>query len=271
MRIDKPLWRKDLNPASTGFGAHAHYGDTLMKARSLFAERTALFDQATAIAPVPSGGMRDALRDTALLVTNLTTGGRIESFNTLRNRCKELVLQFGNTLKGRGYGDDLCDDAVIAQCALLDEAALSNLSAEDRDRWSLEPLQVETFNQHDAGERVFERLEVRMRERTPQIDLLECYAAVLGLGFVGRYAIDKTGKRETLIAELNALLTRLQPAETLSFVIDQRSQSIGGWFRRLSPWAAAGIGCLIAFAVWLAWHMALDAQLAVLAPHTIKP
>lgn len=110
-----------------------------------------------------------------------------------------------------------------------------------------------------------------MRERSPQIDLLECYAAILGLGFVSRYAIDNTGKRDTLIAELNALLTRLKPEETRSFIIDQSGQSPSGWLRRLSPWAIADIGCMIALAVWLSWHMALDAQLAALAPHTAKP
>jgi type VI secretion system protein ImpK len=242
-----------------------------MKARFSFAEQTALVDQVTATAAVPMTGMRDALRGTALLVANLTTGGQSETFSSLRKHCNDLVQQFGSTLKRRGYGDDLCEDAVMAQCALLDESALGNLSPEDRDRWSLEPLQVETFNQHDAGERVFDRLDARMRERSPQIDLLECYAAILGLGFVGRYAIDSTGKRETLIAELNALLTRLTPADGRTFVIDRNGQSLGGWFRRLSPWAIVVIGCAIALAVWLAWHMALDAQLAALAPHTVKP
>ncbi|BAN26171.1 type IV / VI secretion system protein DotU family [Caballeronia insecticola] len=50
-------------------------------------------------------------------------------------------------------------------------------------------MQLEKFNQHDSGDRAFDRLDVRMREGSPQIDLLECYSAILGLGFVGRYAI----------------------------------------------------------------------------------
>lgn len=48
-----------------------------MKARSLFAGRAALVDQATATAPVHMTGMRDALR-----VANLTTGGRSETFDS---------------------------------------------------------------------------------------------------------------------------------------------------------------------------------------------
>ncbi|SAK66149.1 type VI secretion system protein ImpK [Caballeronia temeraria] len=216
-------------------------------------------------------GICDLLRDTALFVTNLSTGGVAENFAALRTRCASMIADFSNALERRGYPDDVRDDALKAQCALLDETALHHLSRDDKPLWSAQPLQVEKFKQHDAGERVFERLEFRMRERSPQVDLLECFAAILGLGFRGRYALDGENERRALIAELNALIERLRPQSERSFVIDQRDRRLRDWLRRISPWAIAGIGCAVALVTWFIWHIALDAQLAALLSTAVKP
>jgi type VI secretion system protein ImpK len=232
--------------------------------------RAPLVEQGAGVAASVATGIRDLLRDTALFVATLSTGGAAEDFATLRTRCKSMVADFGAALDRRNYPEDVREDAVKAQCALLDETALQHLSEQDKPLWSAQPLQVERFKQHDAGERVFERLEFRMRERSPQVDLLECYAAVLGLGFLGRYAIHGENERQTLIAELNALIERLQPQRERSLIIDQPGRRFGDWIRRASPWAIAGIGCVVALVTWFAWHVALDAQLAALIPNA-KP
>ncbi|KXV16913.1 type IV secretion protein DotU [Caballeronia megalochromosomata] len=230
-----------------------------------------LVEPATGAAPATVSGIRDLLRDTALFVVNLSTGGTAENFEALRKRCAAMVADLSDVLEHRGYPDDVCEDAVKAQCALLDETALLHLSDQDKPLWSAQPLQVEKFKQHDAGERVFERLELRMRERSPQVDLLECYAAILGLGFRGQYAVHRENERQALIAELNALIGRLRPEGERSLVIDQPGQRFGNWFRRVSPWAFAGIGCAVALVTWLVWHVALDVQLAALIPSAAKP
>ncbi|SAK68101.1 type VI secretion system protein ImpK [Caballeronia catudaia] len=230
-----------------------------------------LVEQAPGMAQASATGIRDLLRDTALFVATLSTGGAAEDFKALRDRCKSMVDEFGAALEHRGYPEDVCDDAAKAQCALLDETALQHLSENDKPNWSAQPLQVEKFKQHDAGEHVFERLEFRMRERSPQIDLLECYSAILGLGFRGRYAIHGAGDRESLIAELGTLIARLRPEGERPFIVDRPGRRFQDWFRRMSPWAIAGIGCVIALVTWLIWHVALDAQLAALIPGTVKP
>lgn len=230
-----------------------------------------LVEETTSLAPSTVTGIRDLLRDTALFVSSLSTGGTAGHFPALRASCMSMVAEFSAALDHRGYTEDVRDDAVKAQCALLDETAMQRLPADDRPRWAAQPLQVEKFRQHDAGERVFERLEFRMRERSPQIDLLECYAAILGLGFLGRYAMYGENERRALIAELNALIRRLRPEVERPLVIEQSGQRFGDWLRRVSPWAIAGIGCAVAIVTWLAWHAALDAQLATLIPQTVKP
>jgi type VI secretion system protein ImpK len=242
-----------------------------MKFLSPSSERAALVSREPSVAPASAGGIRDLLRDTALFVANLTTGGTAENFDTLRRGCLTMIEQFDAALRHRRYPDDVREDAVMAQCALLDETALHCLSESDKVAWSTQPLQVQKFKQHDAGERVFDRLDFRMRERSPQVDLLECYAAILGLGFLGRYALEGKDKRQALIGELNALIERLRPDGEPSFIIDQAGRRFGDWLHRLSPWAIAGIACVIALVTWLAWHAALDAQLASVIPNAVKP
>lgn len=224
-------------------------------------------------------GIRDLLRDTALLVTTLSQGGKTESVTMLRQHCQQLMGQFSAALEQRGVAADVRDDALYAQCGLLDEAVLRALPMDDKSQWDAQPLQVERFGKHDAGERVFERLTERMREAAPNADLLECYAAILGLGFMGRYASPKgtsfdpwkslgDGVREgqaqhtSLLASLDAQLRKLRPAATRTFIADRSGRRLADWFYRLSPWAIAGLTCAAAALVYLIWSQALNLQLA---------
>ncbi|SEB21147.1 DotU family type IV/VI secretion system protein [Paraburkholderia sartisoli] len=217
------------------------------------------------------GGIRDLLRDTALLVSMLMQGGNTDPANELRERCVQLMTAFSAALEQRGYAADVREDALYAQCGLLDEAVLRYSSIEDRSSWEAHPLQVERFGKLDAGDHVFERLEERMREASPNVDLLECYAAILGLGFRGRYACP-TGtssgvregetKRAALIVALGARLENLRPAVTRTFIADRNERRIADWFYRFSPWGIAGTCCIAAAFVYLVWGHALDAQLA---------
>jgi type VI secretion system protein ImpK len=225
---------------------------------------------APVVSSIVGGDIRELLRDTALLVTNLSSGGKAENYDSLRSRCKQIVQQFTDALDQRGFARDVRDDAIVAQCALLDETALRHLDDAKKAQWIAEPLQVERLKHHNAGEYVFERLEARMREESPNINLLECYAAVLGLGFKGRYALESDASRDALIGRLNALLERLRPTQSNTFLVERSGQRFGDWFHRLSPWAIAGLATLFAFVAWLSWHLALDAQLASMLSKTVK-
>ncbi|MET3449123.1 type VI secretion system protein ImpK [Ralstonia sp. 1138] len=218
------------------------------------------------------GGMRSLLRDTALLATTLAASGTTQDVVALRRRCVELMDQFAQALERRGYPEDVRQDALIAQCGLLDEIALRRLSGENHANWEANPLQVERFNIHDAGERVFARLEQRMREAPPCVDLLECYSAILGLNFVGRYAREGEAKRTALVDALNAQLQQLRGTPARAFFADRGSRRFADWFVRLSPWAIAGVFGLVALLVWLAWTAALDSQLAhVITTQGVRP
>ncbi|WP_322022504.1 DotU family type IV/VI secretion system protein [Burkholderia sp. BCC1977] len=230
----------------------------------------------TGHAPQPS--MRALLRDTALLVTHLSNGGQVDNPERLRQQCLRLVAQLSTALDAHGIAADVRDDVVIAQCGLIDEAALRHLPATSKADWESRPLQVDRFGTHDAGTRVYERLEYRMREPAPNVDLLECYAAVLGLGFRGRYAArsgssadarDGEAKRQALISALTAQIDQLRPATRPGFVTDRSNTRLIDRLKSLSPWAIAGTACVIAILVWFAWDRILDAELARLA-HKVK-
>ncbi|HEY1999367.1 DotU family type IV/VI secretion system protein [Paraburkholderia sp.] len=222
---------------------------------------------------IAGAGIRDLLRDTALLVSMLRQGGTSESVEQLRKRCVQLMAAFSTALEQRGFAADVREDAQYAQCGLLDEAVLRCPSIKDRSSWESHPLQVEQFGKLDAGDHVFDRLAERLREVSPNVDLLECYAAILGLGFMGRYAREGEAKRAALMATLNARLEKLRPGVTRSFIADRTGRRMADRLYRLSPWALAGIGCLAAALVYLSWSHTLDAQLArlVSSAPTAKP
>nr|WP_031329023.1 MULTISPECIES: DotU family type IV/VI secretion system protein [Ralstonia] len=215
--------------------------------------------------------MRDLLRDTALEVTTLSGGGKTANGPELRNYCLKLISDFHAALDLLGLPPDVRQEAAIAQCGLLDETALRHLPAEQKATWEATPLQVELFEQHDAGERVFDRLGERMRETSPSVDLLQFYAAILGLGFVGRYAREGESKLTALRTALAAKLEQLSPATAPTFVIDRPKLRLVDRLRALSPWGLAGLACLAAGLLWLVCSAALDAQLAHLASQAARP
>lgn len=220
--------------------------------------------------PAVGGGIRDLLRETALLVTSLGEGGTVPEAGAFRERCRQIISTFSEALTRRGYPADVRQEALIAQCGLLDETALRHLSAENRPGWELKPLQVEWFKVHDAGEQVIARVEARLRETPANVDLLEYYVAILGIGFKGRYARDGEPQRAALISALNTRLDKLRPAAGQPFIADRAERRLSDWFYRLSPWAIAGLACVVAAIVWGAGSVALDTQLAHIAPTKVS-
>ncbi|HKT95962.1 MAG TPA: DotU family type IV/VI secretion system protein [Paraburkholderia sp.] len=211
-------------------------------------------------------GIRDLLRDTALLVTSLTPGGQTPDATGFRARCGQVFDQFSEALERRGYPEDVRHEALVAQCGLLDEVALRHLSEQSRAGWALKPLQVERFDIHDAGERVFDRIEARLREPSANADLLEYYGAILGMGFAGRYARDGEPQLNALIVAIRDRLEKLRPLADRTFIADGAARRMSDWFYRLSPWAITGLLCVIALIVWIACGAMLDLQLAHIGP-----
>lgn len=205
-------------------------------------------------------GIRELLRDTGLLVTSLGDDGTVENAEQFRNDCRRLIQKFSDALTQYGYPEDIKREVSLAQCGLIDETALRHLPEGSRAAWALNPFQVEWFKVHDAGEFVINRIKVRLREATPNADLLEGYAAILGMGFKGRYALDGESSLVELMGALNTCLKELRPHEARPFISDRAGRQLSDWFRRLSPWAVTAVVCLVAAIIWSAWAVTLNEQ-----------
>lgn len=202
------------------------------------------------------------LRNTALEVSLLAQGATAAAVPPLRQRCLELVQEFESALEERGAGADVKNDALYAQCGLLDEAVLNHLPEESRSLWEALPLQVERFGKHDAGEHVFDRLAERMREAPPNVELLECYVTVLGLGFKGRYAREGEAPRAAVVKALSDLLARFASKGDDGLIVDAARTRGLDWLYRLSPWALAGLACAAAVIVFAVAGQTLDLQVS---------
>ncbi|MCP3708655.1 DotU family type IV/VI secretion system protein [Paraburkholderia sp. CNPSo 3274] len=202
------------------------------------------------------------LRNTALETSQLAQGATTDDVEDLRVQCRKLTDDFASAMEARKVPVDVARDALYMQCGLLDETVLAHLPAESRPLWEATPLQVERYGEHDAGEQVYSQLAARMREAPPDVELLECYATVLGLGFQGKYAREGAAQRAAIIRALNEHLGKLTPGEESGLVVDATRTHRFDWFYRLSPWAIAGLVCAGAAIVFVLIGQGLDLQVS---------
>ena len=216
----------------------------------------------TTAQPAP-GLLPVAMRDTARTVMALRSD-QPPSLGALRENADAQVASLRDELQRRGHPRDVIDDALYAQCALLDEAALNGLGAQARDAWEREPLQVRVFGRNDAGEELLRRIDRRLREAKPVLPLLGIFAAVLGLGFQGRFAVNEAEARAKLIVTIDERLSRA----TGGAVQDRSGPVVVNPSRRrrppLSPLAWVFIAGVAAGIVWLAIDRWLLASIAAM-------
>ncbi len=201
-----------------------------------------------------------ALRDTALTVTMLAEAGHPLDFAVFRAKCVEHVRRLREEFSAAGQPKDVIEDAVYAQCALLDEVALGRLPGKDRDAWEHEPLQVQEFQSHDAGEALITRIERRLAEPQPVLPLLVVFHVVLGLGFQGRFALEGAAARSALVRALDERLERagLRAPSGPVLVTDGGKRR----WRALSPLAWVAIATVGAGLVYVALDRWLAASIA---------
>jgi type VI secretion system protein ImpK len=198
-----------------------------------------------------------ALRNTALTVTGLGNDTVPVAFDTFRLKCRDQIELLRTELTAAGHPRDTVEDAAYAQCALLDEVALKKLKGADRDAWERLPLQVSEFQSLDAGEELIARIERRIAEPQPPLPLLAIFAAVLALGFQGKFALDGPDAPAALTRALNERLGRYGDNGDASSPILAAPRNRRRWFGHLSPltsviiaWVAAGV-VYIALYQWL--------------------
>ncbi|WP_316681792.1 DotU/TssL family secretion system protein [Ralstonia flaminis] len=210
-----------------------------------------------------SAGLPLALRDTALTVTSLAGAAQPQTYVEFAAQCDKQIADLRKQLATAGQANDVINDAVYAQCALLDETALTYLQGADRDTWEREPLQVRYFNSHDAGDALIQRIEQRLTEPQPVMPLLAIFSAVLGLGFQGKFALLGETARTTLMRAVNERLDGKAGRDLTSNVLVR--QGTARRFGGLSPLAWVLLACAMSGLVYVGAQHWLTVSIDALA------
>ncbi len=166
-----------------------------------------------ATTPMPqSGGGGITLADLSSgILRRLSQLGKEPSISAddLRSRFLNELKDFEGRAARAGIGAEDAANAKYALVALIDEKILSS-ELKAKDEWLGNPLQLQLYDEFNAGELFYEKLEgLRHPSRPGQIDAAEVYLLALSFGFKGKLA-DKKGEERRAILIDNLLSEVLQ-------------------------------------------------------------
>lgn len=132
------------------------------------------------------------------LILNLRSTDQFGDPEPLRRRTKELLDEAEREALQTGVAPDTIRAAKFALVAFIDETILSS-DWPHKEEWASTPLQLELYDQYDAGEVFFDRLD-RLRENPrANAEALEIYYLCMALGFKGQYQIHGQEKLREII------------------------------------------------------------------------
>lgn len=188
------------------------------------------------------------LQDSYLLVVELRQGASVQDGPGLWKRCEQQIEQVRQGLRDADVNARSIELINYAQCALLDETALSCAKGDAHAQWASEPLQARFFNRHQAGEFLYEDMRETLNQAEPDVLVLTAFQRVLMLGFQGRYRDVNDPEREQLLTALNA---RVAPLELNQTVMTQgRRHRINPLHRLRSPLVHILAAALLLVGAW---------------------
>ena len=169
---------------------------------------------------------------------------------------RETVLgelrEFSSRAAAAGATRDEVSSATWALCALLDDVVL-NTPWGRQSGWASQTLCGTIYQEVDAGERFFDRLQQLEREPASNARLLEFWHACLAMGFEGRYRVPVAGGGS--VAQVRDELYRI----LRSITPPPPSELAGSWRGvavplepppRLPLWVLAVGTTLLILAIW---------------------
>lgn len=127
------------------------------------------------------------------LILNLRTTDELGDPSVLRDRIKDLLDQTERDALSTGRAPETIQTVKFAVVAFLDETILSS-DWPHKDEWMNTPLQLELYDQYDAGEVFFDRLRTFLDDPQRYAEVLEVYYLCMALGFKGQYRIHEQEK-----------------------------------------------------------------------------
>jgi len=177
-----------------------------------------------------------------------TVSAKQPPYHQVKADVLRLLTQSEGCVKKGLFSQEDYDLARFMICAWVDEAIL-NSSWNDKSQWQREQLQRQYYHTLDAGEEVFERLNVLGFH---QREIREVYYLCLALGFMGRYHHKgdeylleqlKTSNLKVLMGS-SVGLPSLERAELFPEALPTESVEIGPQKQRLR-FAPFTIACLV--------------------------
>jgi type VI secretion system protein ImpK len=107
--------------------------------------------------------------------------------DALYRELRSIVEQAMRRALELGYAQADAQDMGYVLAALVDEVVLSK-GGKLREFWLSRLLQMHFFNENTAGEGVFDRLQLLLRDPS-RVDVLRVYYVALLFGFKGKYAV----------------------------------------------------------------------------------
>lgn len=132
------------------------------------------------------------------LILHLRAADEFGDFEVLRRRIKSLLDDAEREALRTGVSPDNIQISKFAIVAFIDETILSSNWSQKGD-WSSTPLQLELYDQYDAGEVFFDRLGRLRQNPRESAEALEVFYLCMTLGFKGKYQIhDQERYREII-------------------------------------------------------------------------
>lgn len=165
-------------------------------------ERTALFDETA------DQRLAETFAPCFTLILKLRAGNEFGDPDTLRRRTKELLDDAEREALRTGVSPEQIRTAKFALVAFIDETVLSS-DWSQKETWASTPLQLELYDQYDAGEVFFDRLEQLRENPKANAEALEIYYLCMTLGFKGKYQIHGQERLREIIEQTYEDLRRL--------------------------------------------------------------
>jgi type VI secretion system protein ImpK len=164
----------------------------------------------------------------------------------LRRTVKEVLSQCESDAQDAGFGTDAIEQATFAVVALVDETILSSNWA-GTNQWMKTPLQLELYDQFDAGEVFFDRLDELSERPAENAQVLEVYYLCMTLGFKGKYQLQEQGRLRELIESTAQMLdeTPETGADELAPHGQPRDQAATDVRRKIPSWVIAAAASLL--------------------------
>lgn len=186
------------------------------------------------------------------LILQLRSTDEFGDPEVLRRRVKDLLDDAEREALRTGVAPDNIQQAKFALVAFIDETIISS-SWSQKDRWVSKPLQLELYDQYDAGEAFFTRLEKLREQPKANAEALEVYYLCMTLGFKGKYQLHEQERLRELIETTYEDLKRLpgMGAQTLSPHGTPRGQVAQEVKSKLPAWVIAAAAALVGLLLYV--------------------